>query len=194
MKNKKNNLVKFRKFFNKKFNICPIFGHFFNFKNRKEKEFFYDNFRLYLQKTGILLIVFIIFSSFILPQHSLAYIFPEWKNLPEANNKKPVEIIEIYATAYNSLSWQTDSEPCITASGMNICERDIEDVVVTNYSYLPFGSKIKMPELFGDREFLVEDRMNERYTQTLDIWMKDYFDAKEFGRQKIKVEIYPAAR
>ena len=194
MKKKKNNLVKIKNFLNKKVDIRLILRRFFSFKNKKEKELFYDNCRIFCYKAVVLSIVFIIFSCFTFPQHSLAYTFPDWKKLPKIGNKDPLKIIQLHITAYNSLPWQTNSEPCITASGMNVCERDTEDVIATNYAYLPFGSKIKIPELFGDREFLVEDRMNQRYTQTLDIWMKDYYDAKDFGRQKIEVEIYPAAR
>ena len=191
---KKNNLVKVKNFLNKKVDIRLILRRFFTFKSKKEGRLFCDKCGTFCYKISVLFIVFIIFSSFTLPQHSLAYAFPEWKSLPVIENKEPVEIVELHVTAYNSLPWQTNSEPCITASGMDVCERDIEDVIATNYSYLPFGSKIKIPELFGDREFLVEDRMNKRYTQTLDIWMKDYSSAKEFGRQKITAEIYPAAR
>lgn len=205
MKKKKNNLVKIKNFLNKKVSIRLILRRFFipttflkvwgfNFKNKAEGEVFYDKCEIFCYKMNVLFVVLVIFSAFSLPQHSLAYTFPEWKSLPSLENKEPVEIVELQVTAYNSLPWQTNSEPCITASGMDVCERNLEDVIATNYSYLPFGSKIKIPELFGDREFLVEDRMNKRYTQTLDIWMKDYFDAKEFGRQKMKVEIYPAAR
>ena len=194
MKKKKNNLVKIKNFLNKKIDIRLILRRFFNFKSKKEEQLFCDKCETFCYKISVLFIVLIIFSSFTLPQHSLAYAFPEWKPLPTIENKEPVEIVELHVTAYNSLPWQTNSEPCITASGMNVCDRDMEDVIATNYSYLPFGSKIKIPELFGDREFLVEDRMNKRYTQTLDIWMKNYFDAKKFGRQKIIAEIYPAAR
>ncbi len=194
MKTKKNNLVKFKDFLNKKVSIRPILGRFFNFKNKKEKEVFHSNCKMCFNKVCVLIVVFVIFSGFCLPQHSLAYVFPELKSLPILENKEPMKIVELHVTAYNSLPWQTNDEPCITASGMNVCERGAEDIIATNYSYLPFGSKIKIPELFRDREFVVEDRMNKRYTQTLDIWMKNYFDAKEFGRQKIIAEIYPAAR
>ena len=188
MKNKNKNL---KYFLNKRFYIRPIFGRFFS---RKNWRVLYDNLGIFCHKLYIAIIVLGFFASLSFPQHSLAYTFPEINHLPEIRNKAPSKIVDLYITAYNSLIWQTNFQPCITASGLNVCERDIEDIIATNYSYLPFGSKIKIPELFGDREFVVEDRMNQRFTRTLDVWMKSYADAREFGRKQVKVEIYPAGR
>lgn len=90
-------------------------------------------------------------------------------------------------TAYNSEIGQTDSTPCITANGFNVCEHGIEDTVATNY--LPFGTKIRIPELFGDRVFVVRDRMNQRYNKKIDIWMLSKQEAIKFGHKYAKVEI-----
>lgn len=102
---------------------------------------------------------------------------------------QPRQTVNIWVTAYNSLPGQTDSTPCITASGLNVCERNAEDVIATNFSHLPFGTKIRLPELFGDKIFIVEDRMNRRYWQTADIWMKNYQAAKNFGKKYTVMEI-----
>lgn len=110
--------------------------------------------------------------------------------LPVIEDKEADIVTNFYISAYNSLPGQTDDTPCITASGLDVCERNMEDIVATNYRYLPFGSIIKIPELFGNKEFIVHDRMNKRYTNTLDIWMKDYKTAKAFGRKYVEVEIY----
>lgn len=83
------------------------------------------------------------------------------------------------ATAYNSLSWQTDDSPWITASGTR-CK---EGVIAANH--LPFGTKVLI-EGFGDQVFVVEDRMNRRYKKRIDIWMREYNDALKFGKRKIK--------
>jgi 3D (Asp-Asp-Asp) domain-containing protein len=83
------------------------------------------------------------------------------------------------ATAYNSIEWQTDSTPWITALGT----RCREGVIAANF--LPFGTKVLI-DGFGDQVFVVEDRMNKRYKKRIDIWMKEYNDAIKFGRQKIK--------
>lgn len=90
-------------------------------------------------------------------------------------------------TAYNSLPEQCDNEPCITANGFNVCEHGIEDTIAANF--LKFGTKVKIPELFGDRIFVVRDRMNKRYQNRVDIWMLDKKDAKKFGIKVAKIEV-----
>ena len=79
-------------------------------------------------------------------------------------------------TAYNSEKEQCDDSPCITANGFNVCEHGIEDTIATNA--LKFGTKVRIPELFGDRIFIVRDRMNKRYDDSIDVWMKRKIDAK----------------
>lgn len=108
-------------------------------------------------------------------------------SLPE-NDTWSVEKTAYYTvTAYNSEEAQCDSTPCITANGFNLCEHGIEDTVAANF--LPFGAKIRMPDLFGDRVFVVRDRMNKRYQNRIDIWMLDKQDAKNFGVRAAKIEI-----
>ncbi|MCX6785850.1 MAG: hypothetical protein NTZ18_03315 [Candidatus Komeilibacteria bacterium] len=107
--------------------------------------------------------------------------------------KSPRLIIKARVTAYNSLPGQTDNTPCITASGLNVCERaqnGREDIVATNIKNLPFGTRIKIPELFGDKVFIVADRMNPRFAKSVDIWMSDYDQAITFGKQWATVEIF----
>jgi 3D (Asp-Asp-Asp) domain-containing protein len=83
------------------------------------------------------------------------------------------------ATAYNSMEWQCDSTPWITASGT----RCRTGVIAANH--LPFGTKVLI-EGFGPQVFIVEDRMNRRYASRIDIWMLEYKDALAFGKRKIK--------
>jgi 3D (Asp-Asp-Asp) domain-containing protein len=107
-----------------------------------------------------------------------------------AHTDKEVEVLRtgFYTmTAYNSDPRQTDDTPCITANGFNVCEHGIEDTIAANF--LRFGTKVRIPELFGDRVFVVRDRMNQRYTDRVDIWMLDYQDAKKFGVKIAKIEI-----
>jgi len=92
-----------------------------------------------------------------------------------------------YATAYTSSVAETDSTPCITADGYNVCEANEENVIATNF--LPFGTVVKIPEVYGDREFIVHDRMNRRYSNRIDIWMKDRGDAIQFGKQQVKIVV-----
>jgi 3D (Asp-Asp-Asp) domain-containing protein len=101
-------------------------------------------------------------------------------------NNPEKETLRIFAivTAYSSTPWETDEDPHITASG-----KIVRDGIVAN-NFLPFGTKIKIPEIFGDKIFVVEDRMNpERSNYQFDIWFEDYFEALKFGAKKTYVEI-----
>jgi|GEM_PF-2339715 len=87
-------------------------------------------------------------------------------------------------TAYNSEVGQTDSTPFITANGTRV--RD--GIVAANF--LKFNTRIRIPELYGDKIFVVTDRMNKRYTSRVDIWMQKKSAARKFGvKHKIKIEV-----
>lgn len=90
-------------------------------------------------------------------------------------------------TAYNSDPGQTDSDPCTTANGFNVCDSENEDTIAANF--LPFGAKVMIPELFGERVFVVRDRMNRRHANRVDVWMKDYDDAIHFGVKVAKIQV-----
>ncbi|HZJ40916.1 MAG TPA: hypothetical protein VFD16_01465 [Candidatus Saccharimonadales bacterium] len=90
-------------------------------------------------------------------------------------------------TAYNSEPGQTDNSPCITANGFNVCEHGEEDTIAANF--LKFGTKVKIPELFGDRIFVVRDRMNKRHADRVDIWMVNHGDAIKFGIKTAKIQV-----
>ncbi|MEI7498471.1 MAG: hypothetical protein WCK11_04265 [Candidatus Falkowbacteria bacterium] len=90
-------------------------------------------------------------------------------------------------TAYNSEAAQTDDDPCTTANGFNLCKHNQEDSIAANF--LKFGTKVRIPELFGDREFVVRDRMNSRYPDRLDVWFKNRGDALKFGVRYAKIEV-----
>jgi len=89
----------------------------------------------------------------------------------------------VVVTAYSSTVAQTDSTPFITASGSYV--RD--GIVAANF--LPIGARVKLPDLYGEKIFVVEDRMNSRYSDRLDIWMSSQLEAKEFGRQYTRIEV-----
>lgn len=104
--------------------------------------------------------------------------------VPDAEEIKPVRIVNSAVTAYNSLPGQTDGSPFVTADGS--CVGD--GIVAANF--LRIGTKVRLPDLFGDKIFEVRDRMNERYTYRIDVWMKEKKDAKQFGyKRKVKIEV-----
>ncbi len=96
---------------------------------------------------------------------------------------KPITSFIVMASAYSSTPDQTDNTPFITAWGTQV--RD--GIIAANF--LPFGTMIKIPELFGDKTFVVEDRMNRRYSHKIDVWFPERSQAMEFGNKKVKIEV-----
>ena len=110
--------------------------------------------------------------------------------------KRPAVVVQqgartILVTAYSSTKDQTDSSPCTTANGFNVCANGEENVIAANF--LPFGTKVQFPEYFGDREFVVQDRMHRRFSNRVDIWMKTRTAAKQFGVKHLKMVVVPKA-
>jgi len=112
------------------------------------------------------------------------------------NADEPVNIVDPYivtremkvvSTAYSSTKDQTDSTPCITANGYNVCKSGIENVVAANF--LKFGTKIRIPELYGDQIFTVQDRMHPRFNNRVDFWKASRESAKKFGVKYIKIQV-----
>ena len=104
--------------------------------------------------------------------------------LQVADKVRATAIRYVEMTAYNSEVGQTDDSPFITANGTRV--RD--GIVAANF--LKFNTRIRLPELYGDKIFVVTDRMNQRYTNRVDIWMEKKQDAKKFGvKRRIKLEI-----
>jgi 3D (Asp-Asp-Asp) domain-containing protein len=100
------------------------------------------------------------------------------------NTDNTTKKMDVLITAYSSTVSQTDSTPFTTASN-----KQVTDGIVAN-NLLPFGTKIKFPELYGDKVFVVEDRMHQRKSDNqFDIWFNSYEDAVKFGVQKTYVEV-----
>ncbi len=113
-----------------------------------------------------------------------AYNSPESKSSGNSKNLgAKIRELVVSITAYSSTPDQTDDSPFITARGTYV--RD--GIVAANF--LPFGTKIKIPELFGDKIFVVEDRMNSRYWHKVDVWFPERHDALEFGIKTAKIQI-----
>jgi len=114
-----------------------------------------------------------------------------------SNDKKtdirPVKIIAsigtvidkrtVIVTAYSSTPDQTDSTPFITANGAYV----YDGLVACNF--LPFGTKVKFPEIYGNKIFMVEDRMATYNSHKIDIWMPSRELALQFGVKRLAVEV-----
>jgi len=99
-------------------------------------------------------------------------------------NKVPEKTMHVTVTAYSSTNHETDNTPFLTAIGTPV--RD--GIVASNF--LPIGTVIRFPDKFGDKLFVVEDRMHEDYGLQVDIWMSNKEEAKEFGIQYLKMEVF----
>ncbi len=99
------------------------------------------------------------------------------------NASSQSKTIRSVLTAYSSTPDQTDDTPFITASGTRVRE----GVIASNF--LAFGTKVQIPEIFGDRVFTVEDRMAKKHSDKIDIWFPERHLAKKFGIQEANVII-----
>ncbi|OGY87223.1 MAG: hypothetical protein A2458_01810 [Candidatus Kerfeldbacteria bacterium RIFOXYC2_FULL_38_9] len=89
------------------------------------------------------------------------------KRLPLMDDVQPlvVRTFQSNITYYASTPGQTDSNPFITASGSHVHWGGVA------HNCLPFGTKIRIPEIYGDQIFIVEDRHSTRYgCRLVDVW------------------------
>ena len=87
-------------------------------------------------------------------------------------------------TAYSSTPCQTDSTPFITASNSWVRK----GIVANNF--FPFGTRIRIPEYFGDKIFDIEDRLHWRKSnEHVDVWFPTRQEAINFGITSTYVEI-----
>ncbi|MFA7314649.1 MAG: hypothetical protein WC025_01810 [Candidatus Magasanikbacteria bacterium] len=113
---------------------------------------------------------------------------------PDMDEAEPRRVVFSVMTAYSSEAAQTDNTPCIPADfSYNLCEHYEQDgeqnTIATNF--LPMGTKVRFPDLYGDKVFVVRDRMNARYGNGRgDIWMPTKAEAKIFGVKRVKMEIF----
>ncbi|MFH1145841.1 MAG: hypothetical protein V1707_02665 [bacterium] len=107
----------------------------------------------------------------------------------ETMDIKPSRVTKVLTTAYSSTPDQTDATPFITAKGTEV--RD--GVIAANW--LPFGSKVRFPDISPDKIYIVEDRMHPRFDNRIDIWMSSREQAIKWGAKYLTVEIwYPAPK
>ncbi len=106
-------------------------------------------------------------------------------NIPTSTQRlSAIKTYTVDATAYTSSVEECDSDPFITADG----SRTRDGIIATNI--LPFNTKVRIPELFGDKIFEVHDRMNARYSYRIDVWMEKKTDMRQFGiHHRVKLEV-----
>ncbi len=150
-----------------------------------------------IEKSVILFLILALFWQFAFPRvTSLAQTMENGFIFVDKNNGlsyieelgEPTRVINVPVTAYSSTVDQCDSTPCITANGFNLCKNNKQNVIAANF--LPFGTKVRFPDYDPDTIYTVQDRMNARYYYRADIWMKTRQEARLFGLQNLKMEIY----
>lgn len=93
------------------------------------------------------------------------------------------KIFTVTVTAYSSTVDQTDGNPFITASGSHVHW----GTVAANF--LPFGTKVRFPDYFGDKVFTIEDRTAARFSNRADIWFPSRGEALQFGKRTLRLEV-----
>ena len=104
--------------------------------------------------------------------------------LERAKDISPRRVIYVTITAYSSTPDQTDDSPFVTANGTWVHDGTMAA------NFLSFGTKVRLPDYSGDKVYVIEDRMNQRYTYRADIWMETREAAKQFGIRTLKMEIF----
>lgn len=133
-----------------------------------------------------IIIFFLLSLSLIIDKKDLE-IVPEENQILSSTDllvEEDKKVVKVILTAYSSTVWQTDEDPFTTASGIQV-----KDGIVAN-NMLPFGTEIKIPEYFGEKVFVVEDRMNTRKgSYWVDVWFETTEEAKDFGIKEAYIEI-----
>ncbi len=105
------------------------------------------------------------------------------------NDKQIWKSIEVSASAYNSLEYQTSDQPNIGAWGDTL--KPGMKCIAVSRDLLAIGigqnTKVKITGLKGI--YLVKDKMNERWTNKIDIYMGENIkEAREWGSKKVTIQ------
>ena len=96
--------------------------------------------------------------------------------------------LTVTVTAYNSLAYQTSSDPHITAWGDSL--KPGMKCVAVSRDLIELGLKHNTPVKIEGIEgvFIVRDKMHTRWKNRIDIYMdNDVKKAKKWGKRKLKI-------
>lgn len=106
-----------------------------------------------------------------------------------AGKERSTNILNVTATAYNSVSAQTDSTPDVAAWGDRLTPSTKAIAVsrdLLNQYGLSYGDRVRIKGMEG--EFKVLDKMHPRWRKKIDIYMgEDKRAAKRWGRRKVTI-------
>lgn len=130
-------------------------------------------------KVGVIVYLVIFYSSF------------SACNFNNKNSESPKvwDTLEVSASAYNSVSWQTGAGGAnITAWGDTL-KPGLNAIAVSRDLIkrgLDHNTRVKIEGF--DSVFLVKDKMHYRWKNKIDIYMgEDVKKARKFGRKKLKI-------
>ena len=103
--------------------------------------------------------------------------------IPVRTQYATVREMIVDSTGYNSEVGQTDDSPFITANGEHVYWGGAAA------NFLPFGTKIMFPDHFPGVIFEINDRMNKRYWERVDIWFAEKPAALQWGVRKVRIQI-----
>jgi 3D (Asp-Asp-Asp) domain-containing protein len=104
--------------------------------------------------------------------------------LPKVAEYAVKKTVRLTVTAYSSTVDQTDGDPFTTASGFRV-----RDGVIA-HNVLPFGTRVRFPDTFGDKVFVVLDRLHQSKGYYIaDIWMPSRELALQWGAPILTMEI-----
>ena len=129
-----------------------------------------------------LLIIILIISAFV-----AGHIASEITMSVGASYEKNLEVIEVEVTAYSPSRAQTDSNPWETASTQIVTPKDLNELLYVAVSRdLLVKFTPGAPLEYGDKiylEFTVIDTMHERWTNRVDLFVRNQKIALDFGYQ-----------
>lgn len=123
-------------------------------------------------------------TDFLISQENMLISLNSFHSYSQQKSSEAAQKINVVVTGYSSTIEETDNTPFLTAANTLVKEG-----IVANNLY-PFGTKIKFPKLFGERIFVVEDRMHSRKgNYIVDIWFPSREDALNFGVKFTEMEV-----
>jgi 3D (Asp-Asp-Asp) domain-containing protein len=99
-----------------------------------------------------------------------------------------VRSVVVDATAYNSHSEQTGTDPTLSASGVRLKQGMRAIAVSPDLAKLGLvhGKKVRIEGLSG--EWIVRDRMPARWKRRIDVYLGDDVEAaRHFGRRRLRI-------
>lgn len=106
------------------------------------------------------------------------------RSLSQSFIEQEVKVIHsVVVTAYTASKKECGKSDGITASGLRVRKGTVA------CNFLPCGTKIRIPRLFGNRIFTVIDRMRSDKNNHIDVYVKHRKRALAIGKRIQSIEV-----